>query len=101
MLKQTQSPPHHGEGATPKDTTMNPSPEFNAAYASKGARSMKILHDIRDMLADEIRDMLSDMPADLSCSADPQSDYDVLSNVHADLLKAKFRLLKRKGEVTA
>jgi hypothetical protein len=72
---------------------MTPSPEFNAAYTSKGARSMKILQEIRDMLAD--------MPADLSCSADPQSDYDALSNVHADLLKAKFRLLKRKGEVTA
>jgi hypothetical protein len=93
LIGNHKTPPHHGEGATPKGKTMNPSPEFNEAYTSKGARSMKILHEVRDMLAD--------MPADLSCSVDPQSDYDVLSNVHADLLKAKFRLLKRKGEVTA
>jgi hypothetical protein len=68
---------------------MNPSQEFNDAYASKGTRALKLLA--------ETRDLITDMPADLSCAANPVTDYEVLINVHADLLKAKSRLLLRKG----
>ena len=67
-------------------TTDTNTEEFNTAYASKGSRVLALL--------EEIRELVTELPADGSCGA-TSFDYEVLSNVHADLCNARFRLRLR------
>ncbi len=67
-------------------TTDTNTEEFNAAYAAKGSR---VLH-----LLNEIRELVTELPADGSCGA-TSYDYETLSNVHADLCNARYRLRTR------
>ncbi len=64
-------------------TTNTNTEEFNTAYAAKGSRVLALLN--------EIRELVTELPADGSCGA-TDYDYETLSNVHAYLCNARFRL---------